>query len=279
MVRIVVDSSADFRQEELLERDIELVSLNITLEENCYQDGVTITRDQLYQWLLADSTHFPKTSQPSPQDFLSLFRDAAENGDEVVCILLSSSLSGTCQSALLAKNMSEYDNIHIVDSLTATHMIRILALHADRLRRNGSTATQIVTALEELKGKTKVFAALDTLEYLQRGGRLSKAAAAVGTLANLKPIITVSEGGTVEVIQKCMGRNKTLSFLMNKIQELDIDTSFPLYSVYTYGTENSELFEKKLADAGYRVAERVQVGATIGCHIGPGVCGFIYVEK
>lgn len=279
MIRIVVDSSADFTQEELLEKGIELVPLSITLNDAVYQDGVSITRNELYEWLLADSNHFPKTSQPSPQEFLNVFDDAAECGDEVVCILLSSSLSGTCQAAFLAKSMADYDNIHIVDSLTATHMIRILALHADRMRRNGSNASQIVTALEELKSKTRVFAALDTLEYLQRGGRLSKAAAAVGTLANLKPIITVSEGGTVEVIQKCMGRNKTVSFLMNKLQELNIDTEFPLYSVYTYGTENSEFFEKKLTDAGYRIAERVQVGATIGCHIGPGVYGFIYVEK
>lgn len=279
MIRIIVDSSADFTKEELLEKNIELVPLTINLNEKTYLDGVTISRDELYEWLIADSNHFPKTSQPSPQDFLSLFNEAAENGDEVICILLSSSLSGTCQSAFLAKNMSEYDNIHIVDSLTATHMIRILALHADRMRKNGSTASQIVIALEELKGKVKVFAALDTLEYLQRGGRLSKAAAAVGTLANLKPVITVSEEGKVDVVQKCMGRNKTLSFLMSKISELNIDTSFPLYSVYTYGTENTETFEKKLADAGYRIAERVQVGATIGCHVGPGVCGFIYVEK
>ena len=279
MVRIVVDSSADFTREELIEKGIELVSLSIHLDDNTYSDGVNITRDELYEWLLADSNHFPKTSQPSPQSFLSVFDDAAKHGDEVVCILLSSSLSGTCQSAFLAKSMADYDKIHIVDSLTATHMIRILALYADRMRRNGSNATQIVTALEELKGKTRVFAALDTLEYLQRGGRLSKAAATVGTLANLKPVITVSEEGTVEVVQKCMGRNKTLSFLMNKLQELSIDTEFPLYSVYTYGTENTEAFEKKLADAGYTVSERVQVGATIGCHIGPGVCGFIYVER
>ena len=108
---------------------------------------------------------------------------------------------------------------------------------------------------------------------------MSKAAAAVGTLANLKPVITVSEEGTVEVIQKCMGKNKTLSFLMNKLQEVPVDTEFPLYSVYTYGTENSERFEKKMEEAGYHISERVQVGATIGCHIGPGVCGFIYVEK
>jgi len=279
MIRIIVDSSADFTSQELFEREIELVPLGVTLNEKTYQDGVTLTRDALYEWLLADKNNFPKTSQPSPQDFLQVFDDAAENGDEVVCILLSSSLSGTCQSAFLAKSMADYDNIHIVDSLTATHMIRIMALHADRMRRNGSTATQIVAALEELKGKVRVFAALDTLEYLQRGGRLSKAAAAVGTLANLKPIITVSEEGKVEVVQKCMGRNKTLSFLLSKIGELQIDTAFPLYSVYTYGTEITELLEQKLSEAGYRIAERVQVGATIGCHIGPGVCGFIYVEK
>jgi len=279
MIRIIVDSSADFTSQELFEREIELVPLGVTLNEKTYQDGVTLTRDALYEWLLADKNNFPKTSQPSPQDFLQVFDDAAENGDEVVCILLSSSLSGTCQSAFLAKSMADYDNIHIVDSLTATHMIRIMALHADRMRRNGSTATQIVAALEELKGKVRVFAALDTLEYLQRVGRLSKAAAAVGTLANLKPIITVSEEGKVEVVQKCMGRNKTLSFLLSKIGELQIDTAFPLYSVYTYGTEITELLEQKLSEAGYRIAERVQVGATIGCHIGPGVCGFIYVEK
>jgi len=279
MVRIIVDSSADFTPEELQEKEIELVSLCIHLDDKIYFDGVDITRDELYEWLMADSSHFPKTSQPSPQEFLSIFNDAAENGDEVVCILLSSALSGTCQGAFLAKNMADYENIHIVDSLTATHMIRLLALHADRMRRNGSNAIQIVTALEELKGKTKVYAALDTLEYLQRGGRLSKAAAAVGTLANLKPVISVSEEGKVEVVQKCMGKNKTLRFLMDKIQELNIDTEFPIYSVYTYGTENTELFEKRLTDAGYTVSERVQVGATIGCHVGPGVCGFIFVEK
>ena len=89
MIRIIVDSSADFTSQELFEKEIELVPLNVTLNDKTYQDGITITRDQLYEWMLADNTHFPKTSQPSPQEFLNVFQEAKENGDEVICILLS----------------------------------------------------------------------------------------------------------------------------------------------------------------------------------------------
>ena len=279
MIRLVVDSSADFPKKELQDREIEMVPLTICLNDVSYLDGCDITCDELYDWLMKSTENFPKTSQPSPQAFAQIFEEAKENGDEVVCILLSSALSGTFQSAQIAKDMVAYDNVHIIDSLTATHMIRILADYADHMRRNGSTAAQIVTAIEDLKSKVKAFAALDTLEYLHRGGRLSRAAAAVGTLANLKPIITVSPAGTVTVPAKCMGRNKTISFLMNKIGELDIDYTFPLYSVYTYGTENAALLEQKLKENNYHVTERVQIGATIGSHVGPGACGFIYVEK
>ena len=142
MIRLVVDSSADFLAEELKEKNIELVPLNIALAGETYQDGVTLERNQFYE-ILTGQEDFPKTSQPSPENFLTLFENAKEAGDDVICILLSSSLSGTCQSAHLAKNMAEYDNIHIVDSLSATFGIKILADHANSMRnlaaRIGST--------------------------------------------------------------------------------------------------------------------------------------------
>lgn len=279
MIRIVVDSSSDFSKKELKEKNIEFIPLTIMLDEKSYLDGVDITCDELYAWLVAESSNFPKTSQPSPQAFAAVFEDAKENGDEVICILLSSALSGTCQSACIAKEMVNYDNIHIVDSLTATHMIRILAEHADKMRKAGSTAAQIAASLEKLRRRTKVLAVVDTLEYLHRGGRLSKAAATVGAFANLKPVITVSEEGKVVVPAKCMGKNKSLSYLVKTIKELNLDTSFPLYSIYTYGTENTELLEQKLSENGYQISGRMQVGATIGSHVGPGAYGFIYVEK
>jgi DegV family protein with EDD domain len=126
MIRIIVDSSADYNMAEINDKQMTLVSLNISLGEKNYLDGVDITRDELYEWLI-ESKDFPKTSQPSPEIFVKHFEEAKEANDDVICILLSSALSGTCQSAHLAKSMVDYDNIHIIDSLCATHLIRFLA--------------------------------------------------------------------------------------------------------------------------------------------------------
>ncbi len=278
MIRIIVDSSADYLKEELDKKHMTLVSLTINLDENLYLDGVDISRDGLYGWLM-ESKGFPKTSQPSPEVFLKHFEEAKEAGDDVVCILLSSSLSGTCQSAYLAKSMADYDNIYIVDSLSATHLIRFLGNKACQMRDDGASAQEIVDTLENLKTRTKVIAAVDTLEYLCRGGRVSKAAAAIGNLANLKPIITVNPEGEVAVIGKCVGKNKSMSFILNAMQEYEIDEDYPIYSLYSYGMENCISLEAKVINAGYTLRSRKQVGATIGCHVGPGAFGVLFVHK
>lgn len=278
MIRIIVDSSADYLIEEIEKKQMTLVSLNISLDDQIYLDGVDISRDRLYEWLI-ESKGFPKTAQPSPEVFLKHFNDAKEAGDEVICILLSSSLSGTCQSAHLAKSMADYDNIYIVDSLSATHLIRFLGNKACSMRDAGASAKEIVETLEDLKTRTKVIAAVDTLEYLCRGGRVSKAAAAIGNLANLKPIITVNPEGEVAVIGKCVGKNKSMSFILNAMQEYEIDEDYPIYSLYSYGMENCIALEAKVVNAGYLLHSRKQVGATIGCHVGPGAFGVLFVHK
>lgn len=278
MIRIVVDSSADFFAEELKERQIELVPLNVTLGGETYQDGVNLEKNQFYE-LLIGQEDFPKTSQPSPEDFLNLFEDAKEKEDDVICLLLSSSLSGTCQTAHLAKNMAEYDRIYIVDSLSATIGIRLLAEQADKLRQQGLPAAEIASQLEELKSRIRIFAGVDTLEFLCRGGRVSRASAAIGELANIKPIISVSQEGKVVVLGKCLGKNKALRFLMDKLEANPADEDFPFYSIFTYGTENTEKLEAKLEKAGLSYTSRQQVGASIGAHVGPGAFGFIYIAK
>ena len=278
MIRIIVDSSADYSKEELEAKHITLVSLTINLDEKAYLDGVDITRDQLYEWLI-ESSGFPKTSQPSPEDFLKHFENAKATGDDVICILLSSALSGTCQSAHLAKSMTDYDKIHIVDSLSATHLIRFLANKACQMRDAGNTAEEIVSAVEDLKRRTKVIAAVDTLEYLCRGGRVSRTAAAIGNLANLKPIITVNPEGEVAVLTKCVGRNKSMSYIVNALREYEVDDNYPVYSIYSYGVENCISLEAKVISAGYTLHSRKQVGATIGCHVGPGAFGVLFVHK
>ena len=129
------------------------------------------------------------------------------------------------------------------------------------------------------KSHVKVIAALDTLEYLARGGRTSQTVATIGNLANLKPIITLSEDGKVEMIGKCLGKNKAISAILQKLQETDIDTDFPMYSIYSYGEENCELFRKKLEQKGIHTETPMQIGPTIGTHIGPGAFGVVFVTR
>lgn len=278
MIRILVDSSADFSMEEIKAKNLYHVPLTITLNGQDYLSGEDLTSDRFYE-LLTTVEDFPKTSQPSPQAFSEIFEAAKEKGEEIICVLLSSALSGTCQSASLAKDMVGYEGIHIVDSLTATIMTRVIVDHGLELIEQGKTAVEIVDALEALKSKVKVAAGLDTLEYLYRGGRLNKAAATIGELANLKPVITVTEEGTVSVIGKCIGKNKALNFILKTLSSKQLNKAFPMYTVYAYGYENTEKLEEKLEAEGYTVSGRLQLGSTIGAHVGPGAFGIIYVEE
>ena len=278
MIRIVVDSSADYSIEELHSKNIEQISLIVNVNEKSYRGGIDITPDELYEILISGEA-FPTTSQPSPQDILDVFEDAEEKGDSVIYITLSSALSGTFQTANMVKNMVSHPEIYIIDSLSATHIIRVLADHACKLRDEGKCAAEIAQAVKELQPRVKVIAGLDTLEYLFKGGRLNKATAVIGELTNLKPIITISEAGTISVIGKCIGRNKALAFITKALSEKTLDPDFPVYSIYAYGTENTEKLEQKLESIGISCQERLQLGSTIGTHIGPGAFAVVFVEK
>lgn len=278
MIRIVVDSSADYSMEELKAKNIEQISLIINVDDKSYRGGIDITPDELYEMLISGEA-FPTTSQPSPQDFLDVFEDAQKKGDSVVYIALSSALSGTFQTANIAKNMIDHPDIHLVDSLSATHIIRVLADYACQLRDEGKSASEIAQAVRELQPRVKVVAGLDTLEYLYKGGRLNKATAVIGELANLKPIITISEAGSISVIGKCIGRNKALAFISKTLAEKTLDPDFPVYSIYAYGTENTEKLEQKLESIDIHCQSRLQLGSTIGTHIGPGAFAVVFVEN
>ncbi len=276
MIRIAVDSSSDYRIEELKEKQIDLIPISITIGEDSYIDGVNLDRNGFYQ-LLEERGEFPKTSQPSPQVFLDLFEEVRDKGDDLIYLSLSSALSGTYQGAVAAKEIAEYDRIFLIDSLTATYNIKILADYACALRTQGARTEEIVAALEDLKARVRVLAAPNTLEYLYRGGRIGRATAALGDIANLKPIITVSKDGHVTVIGKCIGRNKAILFLLKHLKELGIDQSFPIYTIYSFGTENCGQLEEKLRSEGITPTARLQIGPTIGTHIGPEAFGIVFV--
>ncbi len=278
MVKILVDSSSDYEPEEIKEKGFEFVPISITIGDTDYIDGVSLEKDEFYE-ILKGTEDFPKTSQPSPQAFLDIFKDAKEKQDTIFCILLSSELSGTCQSAQLAKNMVDYESIYIIDSLSATYMIKILADYTYELVQKNTPAEEILQKIEALKPRVTLFAGLDTLEYLCKGGRLSKSAAAIGELANIKPVITVTEKGAVGVLGKCLGKNKAIAQVFKHLQESGLDDSFPLYTIYTYGTDNCQRLEDKLEENGYSTSKRLQVGATIGSHIRPEAFGVVFVKQ
>lgn len=278
MIRLLVDSAADFSQEEIKEQAIEMVPLKVLMHEREYLDGIDLFHDDFYEELVHSQAFF-KTSQPSPQAFLKVFEQVKQQGDTLICILISSGLSGTFQSARLAKSMVEYENIYLIDSLSATAGIRILVEKAQTMIQEGKQAQDIVSCLEELKQHIQILAVVDTLEYLSRGGRVSKTVATIGEMANIKPLITVDSQGKVEVIGKRPGIIRATSQLIKTLETVEVDLEYPMYSLYTYGCKNCEKMELKLEKNGVNCQKRLQIGPTIGTHVGPEAFGICFVQK
>ena len=275
MIHIMVDSASDCRDAELY--DI-FLPMAVRLGEQEYLDGVNLSADEFYAWLSA-SDRFPTTSQPSPDDFINIFESVKERGDALLYFAVSSGLSGTYQGARLAQSMVEYDQIYVIDTLAVTHMIGFLVAHARRLVEAGMAARDIATRCEELKARIRVYAGVDTLEYLKKGGRLSGASATIGTLANIKPIISATPQGTVQAVGKAIGVPRAIRFILDKIEADEVDPAFPIVSLYTSGEDNVRSLEQQAEQRGYTVSARKQIGPTIGTHVGPGVYGLLYVAK
>ena len=279
-IRIITDSAADFSPAELEQLRITCVPMQVVFGEDSYTDGQTLTPEIFWQRLTAGEN--PKTSQPSPDAFLSVFEEAKAAGDEVICITIAAVLSGTLQSAMIAREMADYASIHVIDSLTAAIAQKMLVLHACRLRDEGQlTAAQIAQALSDLRPRIRLFACLDTLEYLARGGRIPKAAASLGTMVRFKPLVTLSEDGHVELAGKGIGMHRATDAVIRLVEGCEIDRSFPVIPIYSHTPENCLAFVRKLNAAGIACEEDgiMPIGATISTHIGPGAFGLVFVEK
>lgn len=280
MVKIVTDSAADYERDELESKNIICTPMRITFGENEYIENVNLTKDKFFE-LLESSEEFPKTSQPSVYEYETIFNQLKADGDECVVITISSALSGTYQNALLTKNMCEYKECYVIDSLNATGGQRILVDEAVRLRDDGKSAREIADILEKLKDKVVLMACVDTLEYLYKGGRLSKAAYTVGSMVNIKPVIEVSKEGKVEVPSKALSIRQGIRTICEAFAQNPPDTNYPIYIVYTHNRKNADILAKKIRELGYDIDDEriVNIGATIGAHVGKNACGYIYIEK
>ncbi len=276
MIRLLVDSASDISVQNL--ENIMVVPLSVNINNNVYLDGVELGHDEFYE-MLTETNDFPKTSQPSPQAFVDEFEKVKEAGDELICILLSSGVSGTYQSACLAKSIVEYDKIHVVDSLTGAYGVKLLVLEAQRCIEKGMSALEIVEKLEDLRKRVQVILSVDTLEYLYKGGRLDKKSAVIGSIAKVKPVIEVTKEGKIGVLGKTIGMVKAMNKIVDVINDKQVDKNYPVYTIYTKGTKNVEKLESKINAAGVSIYERIQLGPVVGTHLGPEAFGAIFITK
>jgi DegV family protein with EDD domain len=271
-VRIIIDSASDLTKERADALGLDFLALTTVFGEEEYLDGITLSHKQFYEKLI-ESNIFPSTSQIPPHVFEKKYKEVKEAGDTAVVITLSSLLSGTYQSANIALEGYE-DIIHIVDSKNVCLGEQNLVIYAARLRDQGLSAEEIAKELNTAKKNVCVLAVFDTLEYLKRGGRISKTAAWAGNILSIKPVISI-EKGEVAILGKARGSKNGHNFL---IQEIDahggIDFSMP-YCVGYSGLSDT-LLQKYLQDSAHIWPDKIDdlpistVGATIGTHAGPG---------
>lgn len=279
-IKILTDSGSDYEQDEIKEKNIDVIPIPIAFNDAEYLDGVNLSKDEFFT-LLEDGTSFPKTAQPSPQIFIDYFENAKKNGDDVIAIMLSGSLSGMLQTIHLCKNTVGYDRIFIIDSLNATAGIRLLVDNAVKMRKDGKTAEEIVTLTNTLKKQIRLYATFPTLRYLVKGGRLSKFEASAAAIARIKPVLTIGNEGEVLVCHKGVGIKRSLDYMADKVAEEQIDDNYPVFPIYSGNPVNCILMLKKIAERGIDISEKLitNIGPTIGTYVGVAAAGIVYVKK
>ena len=276
--RIIVDSTADLFTE--LKNRVGVVPLTVHFGEEEYLDGVTIDHKTFYEKLI-ESDVLPTTSQATPDSFIKEFQKIKENGDSAVVITISSKLSGTYQSAVIAAE--DFDNIYIVDSGSAAIGSGILAERALKLADDGMNACEIAELLNEEKEKIVIIALFDTLEYLKKGGRISKTAAFAGSVLNIKPVLSVIDG-EITVLGKARGSKMGNNLLVEEIEKVGgVDFEKPVLLGFTglsdalllkYIEDSKYLWEQGLKDIHYTA-----IGSVIGTHAGPGAIAAAFFKK
>ena len=280
MIRIVTDSTSDLSPQRAAQLGVEVVPLAVHFGEESFLDGVEMTKEAFYTRLAGVDT-LPTTSQIPPETFIQTFRRIREEGDEVLGLFISGAMSGTCQSAHIAREVVDEDHIAIVETGTVTFALGLLVEVACRLRDQGLSLSELTERLGELAGRIRLLAVVDTLKYLKMGGRISGATAVVGGILGITPIITI-ENGLVESVGKTRGRKAGFQFIQKWLQEKEApDTSLPV----TFGHSNApKALEECMAFFGPQLAGAdllpSDIGAVVGTHVGPGAVGLAYfVQK
>lgn len=278
-IRIVIDSTSDVTNEIIEKYNLKMVPLTVNFENESYLDKVELSTADFFDKLVK-SENLPTTSQVSPGAFREAFSEILLEGDQVLGIFLASEFSGTYDSARIAKDMIGSDNIRIIDSKSVCLGTFALILEAIKLVEQKKTIDEIVEELEALKEKIIAVAVFDTLKYLEKGGRLSKGQAVVGSLLNIKPVLEIKEG-KLNSIDKVRGKNKTIKWFDEFVQKNNYDLSDKTVLLF-YARNYDQLQElRKTLETKYKIKNIIEqeIGAVVGTHAGPGVLGLSFLNK
>lgn len=283
-VKILADSACDLAKDHYDEYGIEMVPLNVHLDDKAYADAVEIDPKTIYDAMRNGKA--PKTSQPAPEAFKDLFTACAEKNEPLVYIGFSSGLSGTFQSAKIMEDQikSEYPDapLYLIDSKCASLGYGLVVLHAAKMAKAGATAEEIVEAAEHQAQHMEHVFTVDDLEYLYRGGRVSKTSAFVGGLLKIKPILQVDDGKLVP-IEKIRGSKKVLSRMVELMEERGKDFENQVIAI-SHGDdlERAEKLASMIQEKFGIKRENIiieMVGAVIGAHSGPGTLALFFSNQ
>ncbi|TJY43246.1 DegV family protein [Cohnella pontilimi] len=274
-IAIVTDSTADIPQQTRERLGISMVPLKVIFGSQSYLDNIELQPAEFYQKLVA-SPSLPTTSQPSPADFLEVFKKLTAEGKSVISIHLSGAFSGTYQSAVIAKSMMEDEgDITVIDSKSASYGYGQMVVAAAEWAAQGASVEEIVAEVHRLRREMRLYFLVDTLEYLQKGGRIGKAAALFGSLLNIKPILSIDDEGAIFPVEKVRGHKRAVARIAELLESDLGQTPVNLMMVLTPGFdagggETADMLKQHLNVRSYVQSE---IGPVVGTHAGPGTIG------
>lgn len=276
MIKLVIDSTSEIGVEEAKDLGLTLIPMKVIFDDEEYLVGVNLTTQEFYQ-KLAEAKNLPKTTQINFTEYVDAVKPILDAGDQVFAMCLSSELSGSFNNLKMAQGELGSGDFEIFDTLSVTFAYKALVLEAMKLIKNGVTLRELKAEMERLKTKLRLFAIIDNVKYLIKGGRLSQGKGLMATALNIKPIVTI-ENGKVEVIGKAVGFNMALKTFCKLIKNVDLSRT--MFSGHAEAMDKAQKMIDTIKDSlGLNFDNFCEIGAVIGTHAGPGTVGVVYFEK
>lgn len=278
MVRIITDTLCDLTMAHAKELNIDILPLLVRFGEEEYKCGVELSNEEFYE-KLETSSLAPSSAAVNPYEFEEVFQKYVDAGDDVVAILFSRLMSATYQSAVIASENIDSDKIHLIDCENGAMGQALLIETAVAMRDQGMSAEEIVEKITALLPRTLTYIVIDTMEYLKRGGRISKSTAFIGGLMRVHPVVQVIADGA-KPVDKVKGKKSCNAWLIQKLKDVQPDTDYKLVIGHSNAPERAEHFKQQLLEAGITNEIFITcIGPIVGTHIGPNCLGIGYIKK